>query len=266
MLRNKLLTIPFAIIVAFSVLFTGCGTGSDTGAGTMTVEMTDAPIDSADAVNVFIERVEVQSQDGSGWVTLNEPQQEYNLLELVNGATEVIGSAELEEGTYNQIRLILSRDGHSVVVDGNEYSMKVPSGAQTGVKLNINAEIEPDIEYVLLLDFEASKSVVKAGTSGMYLLKPVIRAQEKAITGNIAGTVNPADAEPVVYAIADSDTLSSTIADTSSGEFKLIGLEQGTYDVSVDPRNDSYQSTTVENVDVTVEETNDIGTVELSSN
>jgi len=266
MLRNKLLTIPFAIIVAFSVLFTGCGTGSDTGAGTMTVEMTDAPIDSADAVNVFIERVEVQSQDGSGWITLNEPQQEYNLLELVNGATAVIGSSELEEGTYNQIRLVLSRDGHSVVVDGNEYSMKVPSGAQTGVKLNVNAEIEPDIEYVLLLDFEASKSVVKAGASGMYLLKPVIRAQEKAITGNIAGTVDPADAEPVVYAIANSDTLSSTIANTSNGEFKLIGLEEGTYDVSVDPRNDNYQPETVNDVDVTVEETNEIGTVELSSN
>ncbi len=266
MLRNKLLSLPFAIVVAFSVLFTGCGTGSDTGAGTMTVEMTDAPIDSADAVNVFIERVEVQSQDGSGWITLNEPQQEYNLLELVNGATEVIGSAELEEGTYNQIRLILSQDGHSVVVDGMEYSMKVPSGAQTGVKLNINAEIEPDIEYVLLLDFEASRSVVKAGESGKYLLKPVIRAHEKAITGNIAGTVNPVDAQPVVYAIADSDTLSSTIADTTSGEFKLIGLEEGTYSVSVDPRNDDYQSKTVDNVDVTAEETTDLGTVEVSSN
>lgn len=265
MLRNKLLIIPFAIVVAFSVLLTGCGTGSDTGTGTMTVEMTDAPIDSADAVNVFIERVEVQSQDGSGWITLNEPQQEYNLLELVNGATAVIGSAELEEGTYNQIRLILSRDGHSVVVDGMEYPMKVPSGAQTGVKLNINAEIEPGIEYVLLLDFEASKSVVKAGQSGIYLLKPVIRAQEKAITGNIAGTVDPADAEPVVYALANSDTLASTIADTSSGEFKLIGLEEGTYSIFLHPRNGSYQSKTIDNVDVTVEETNDIGLIELSS-
>jgi len=98
------------------------------------------------------------------------------------------------------------------------------------------------------------------------LLKPVIRAQEKAITGNIAGTVDPADAEPVVYAIANSDTLSSTIANTSNGEFKLIGLEEGTYDVSVDPRNDNYQPETVNDVDVTVEETNEIGTVELSSN
>ncbi|MDZ7680538.1 MAG: hypothetical protein U5J63_02220 [Fodinibius sp.] len=90
--------------------------------------------------------------------------------------------------------------------------MKVPSGELKQELSSMSMlRFEPDIEYVLLLDFEASKSVVKAGSSGMYLLKPVIRAKEKAITGNIAGTVNPAGAKPVVYAIADSDTLSSTV-------------------------------------------------------
>jgi hypothetical protein len=235
----------------------------------MTVEMTDAPIDSADAVNVFIERVEVNRQGNSdGWVTLNEPQQEYDLLELTNGATTVIGSAELDAGTYPQIRLILSEDKHSVEVDGNIHEMFVPSGAQTGIKLDINAEIEEDIEYVLLLDFDASRSVVKAGQNDQrpYILKPVIKAKEKAITGNIEGTVNPAEAEPVVYAIANSDTLASTVADTSDGYFKLIGLEEGTYDVSVNPRNDNFSDETVSDVDVTVEETNDIGTVDLSQN
>jgi hypothetical protein len=266
---NKILQIPFAILIAFSILFTGCGTDSGSSSGSMTVEMTDAPIDSADAVNVFIERVEVnRTGDSDGWITLNEPQQEYDLLELTNGATTVIGSAELEAGTYPQIRLILSQNGHSVVVDGTTYDMFVPSGAQTGVKLNINAEIEEDIEYVLLLDFDASRSVVKAGNNEQnpYILKPVIKAKEKAITGNIEGTVNPADAEPVVYAIANSDTLASTIADTSNGDFKLIGLEEGTYDVSVNPRNDAYGEQTVTGVDVTVEETNNIGTVDVPQN
>ncbi|WP_138429569.1 DUF4382 domain-containing protein [Fodinibius saliphilus] len=265
MITKKILSFPIALLIIISMVFVSCNTSSDGDTGTMTVEMTDAPIDSADAVNVFIERVEVESQDGSGWITLNEPQQEYNLLDLVNGATSVIGTSELEAGTYNQIRLILSGTGHSVVVDGKPYSMKAPGGQQTGVKLNINAEIEPDIEYVLLLDFEASRSVTKAGESGKYVLKPVIDAKEKAITGNIAGTVDPIEAEPVVYAIANSDTLASTIADTADGEFKLIGLEEGAYDVSVNPRNDSYSETIEEGVNVTVESTNDIGTVTVPS-
>lgn len=269
MLFKKILHIPFAILVALSIFFTGCGTDSGSGTGSMTVEMTDAPIDSADAVNVFIERVEVNREgDSDGWVTLNEPQQEFDLLELTNGATTVIGSSELEAGTYPQIRLILSNDGHSVEVDRNSYDMFIPSGAQTGIKLNINAEIQEDIEYVLLLDFDASRSVVEAGQNDQrpYILKPVIKANEKAITGNIEGTVDPTEAEAVVYAIADSDTLASTIADTSDGYFKLIGLEEGTYDVSVDPRNDDYSEETQPDVDVAVEETNDIGTVELSQN
>ncbi len=263
-LLSKLAIIPlFALLIAF----TGCGTGSDSGSGTMTVEMADAPIDSADAVNVHILRVEVNnSDDPNGWTVLSEPDQTYDLLELTNGATTVIGSSELEAGTYPQIRLVLSQSGHSVEVDGNVHDMFVPSGAQTGVKLNINATIEPDIEYTILLDFDASRSVVDAGQNSQvpYLLKPVISAKEKAITGNIEGTVDPADAEPVVYAIANSDTLASTVADTSNGYFKLIGLEAGTYDVSIDPRNDSYQSKTVQDVSVTVEQTNSLGTIQLS--
>lgn len=269
MLQNRLLSISIALAFSLSVLFAGCGTDSDPGTGTMTVEMADAPIDSADAVNVFIERVEVNRAGNSdGWVTLNEPQQEYDLLELTNGATTVIGSAELEAGTYPQIRLILSSDGHSVEIGEDIHDMFIPSGAQTGIKLNINAEIQEDIEYVLLLDFDASRSVVKAGQNSQrpYILKPVIKAKEKAITGNIEGTANPAEAEPTVYAIAGSDTLASTIADTSDGYFKLIGLEEGTYDVSVNPRNDNYSEETVSDVDVTIEETNNIGTVELSQN
>lgn len=269
MLHKKLLSILCMLAV---VVFTGCsgGTGSEGGVGTMTVEMTDAPIDSADAVNVSIERVEVNNQeDSEGWIALNEVNETYNLLELVNGATTVLGSKGLEAGTYNQIRLILAQDGHSVVIDGEEYAMMVPSGAQTGVKLNINAEIEPDIEYVILLDFDASRSVVKAGQNNpavQYLLKPVIKATNKAVTGSIGGSVNPAEAQPVVYAIAGSDTLASTIADTSNGDFKLIGLEEGNYSVSIDARKETHQDTTIEEVSVTVGETADLGTVELSQN
>lgn len=274
MVQQKLLAIPLAIMLTFSLILVGCG-GSGTGTnasgetGTMEVQLHDAPT-NYEEVNVFIERVEINNtEDDSGWEEISSPEQTYDLLELTNGATEVLGSKELPVGTYEQIRLILSSDGHSVVVDGSEHSMFVPSGAQTGIKLNVNAEIKPDITYTLLLDFDASRSVVERGNeqSGIdYLLKPVISASNEAETGNIAGAVDPADAEPFVYAIANSDTLASTKADTSDGSFKLIGLEDGTYTVSVDPTNDNYQSTDTTGVDVSVGETNDIGTIVVSQN
>lgn len=270
MVRQKLLAIPIAIILAFSVTLVGCdGTGSSGGTGTLEVMLHDAPA-NYEEVNVFIERVEVNNaEDDTGWVEINSPQQIYNLLELTNGAMEVLGSAELEAGTYNQIRLILSSDGHSVVVDGQEHSMFVPSGAQTGIKLNVNAEIEEDITYTLLLDFDASRSVVERGnqqSGSQFLLKPVVKATNEAITGNISGSVEPVDSDAFVYAIVDSDTLSSTKADTANGSFKLIGLEEGSYTVSVDPANETYQAQDTTGVEVTVGETNEVGTIELSEN
>jgi len=256
-------------ITLFSLLFlSSCGTDSDTSMGSLKVSMHDAPIDSADQVNVSIKQVEI-NKDGSqdGWSVINEPDQTYNLLNLINGATAVLGDTTLPTGTYQQIRLVLNETGHNVVVDGQTYDMKVPSGTNTGIKLNVNADIEENIEYEVLLDFDAAHSVVEAGNqqSGVnYLLKPVIKAKSKAITGAIGGTIDPAEAEPMVYAIQNSDTLATTIADTSSGEFDLIGLEEGKYDVSIDPRNSDYETTDTTGVDVTVGETNDLGTIQVS--
>lgn len=271
MSTQKLLKIPFVLLLAVSTVFMGCnsGTNADGDTGTMEVLLHDAPA-NYDEVNVFIESVEVNnSENDEGWVELNSPQQTYDLLELTNGATEVLGSAELPVGTYEQIRLVLSSDGHSVVVDGEEHSMFVPSGEQTGIKLNVNAEIEPDITYTMLLDFDAARSVVVRGNQQAgedYLLKPVIKATNEAVTGNIAGAVEPVESEPFVYAIAGEDTLSSTKADESNGEFKLIGLEEGSYTVFVEPTNGSYATENVDNVEVNVGETTELETITVSQN
>lgn len=269
MFSNKFLSFTTALITILTLTFIGCDNNSvtDLGTGTLEVALHDAPA-NYEEVNVFIERVEVNNgTTEEGWIEISSPQQSYDLLELTNGAMEVLGSAELEAGTYEQIRLVLSSNGHSVVIDGTEYDMFVPSGEQTGIKLNVNAEIQPDITYTLLLDFDAARSVVERGSSqsgAEYLLEPVISATNEAITGNIGGTVEPVDAQPFIYAIANSDTLSSTKADTTDGTFKLIGLEEGTYTISVDPTNDLYQSSDTSGVDLTIGQTNDIGTITLS--
>ena len=268
MSRLNRLKFPIVFAAGLLIFLYACGTGTNSNMGTMEVRLHDAPIDSADEVNVHIERVEAnRGQDPDGWMTISEPNQTYDLLKLSNGAYTVLGEADLEAGTYQQIRLILSQDNHSVVIDSVSHDMIVPSGTQTGVKLVVNAEIKEDITYVLLLDFDASRSVVEAGQNNpsvAYLLQPVISATNKAITGNISGTASPADAEPVAYAISGVDTVSTTVADTSSGEFKLIGLEAGTYTVSIKPRNDSYQTTNITDVEVVVDETNDLGTITLN--
>lgn len=264
--KASLQNITTALMVCTLAIFVGCSTDSNPSMGTMEVRLHDAPGDY-DEVNVFIERVEVNREgDPEGWITISEPGQAFNLIELSNGAYEVLGEAQLEAGTYHQIRLILGDEGHSVVIDSVEHDLFIPSGAQTGVKLQVDAEISEGIEYVLLLDFDAGRSVVEAGQSQAldYLLKPVIKATNEAITGNIDGTIVPADAEPIVYALADGDTLSSTYADTTTGYFRLIGLEEGSYTISIDPSNTDFLEKDTTGVSVTLGQTNELGTIELS--
>lgn len=265
---NSILNKTLATLVVIGmVAFAGCSIDSTPGMGTLEVKLHDAPADY-DEVNVFIERVEVNNaeNDEEGWQVISEPNQQYNLLELTNGVFEVIGETELEEGFYPQIRLILSRENNNVVVDGEVHDLFIPSGAQTGIKLNVNAEIEEGFTYTLLLDFDALRSVHKTGQSPVldYILKPVIRASNEALTGNIGGVVSPIEARAAVFAIAGEDTLSSTYANEESGEFLLVGLEDGTYDVSVEPREEGFGSEYLENVEVTVGETTDLETIELT--
>lgn len=250
------------------VAFIGCSTDSSPSTGTLEVKLHDAPADY-DEVNIFIERVEVNNTTGDqGWKTISEPNQSYNLLELTNGVFETIAYAELEAGTYPQIRLVVSRDANTVVIDGESHGLFVPSGAETGVKLNVYAEIREGIVYTLLLDFDALRSVVKTGQSATpgYILKPVIRATNEATSGNIAGVVTPVDARAVVYAIAGVDTVSTTFADLDHGEFLLVGLEEGEYEVSVEPREEGYEGIRFGENSVAVNETTDVGTIELVVN
>lgn len=266
-IQKHLKTLIYTVLMA-TLLFWGCesaldsGTGS--GTGSMVVKLHDAPVDY-DEVNISVARVEVNNtQTDDGWVVISEPNEIYNILDLVNGDMAVLADVELEVGTYEQIRLVLN-DENTVVIDGETFELFVPSGEQSGLKLNIDAEIKEGIEYTLLLDFDASRSVVKRGAQDLYNLKPVIRATNEAITGNISGTVLPVDARAAVYAIQASDTLSTTFADTVSGEFTLVGLEEGSYTISADPKEEGFDSKSVDGVTVTVGEDNNIGEIELNA-
>lgn len=264
----KTLNLFTASLFALVLIIAGCDTAPQSETGTLEVRLVDAPIDSVSEVNIVIDSVQVNNTDNEeGWITISEPMQSYDLLKLTNGAYEVLGEVDLEPGTYEQIRLILNPEGNNLVFpDERVEDLFIPSGAQTGVKLNVNAEIEAGFTYTLILDFDASRSVVKAGNSGKYLLKPVIKASNEATTGIVSGTVLPADAKSKVMAIVEEDTLTTTLADTTDGTYKLLGLDPGTYRISFEPRVEGYAGTDTTGVEVTAGATTELGTTELEEN
>ncbi len=267
---NAIIPAGIAVLFAFSIVACDEQTSrpsASAGTGTMLVLLHDNP-GNYQEVWIDVQRVEVNNKadESTGWVVISEPQERYNLLELINGAQEVLGEAELDEGTYRQIRLILGNN-NTIVVDDSTYQLKTPSAQQSGLKLNIDAEIQEGLITTLALDFDVKRSIVKRGRGQSkvepYLLKPVIRAYALIETGTISGVVAPAEAEPWIYAIVGEDTVSSTRSEKITGEFQLLGLPENTYDVSIEPTLEGYESQVIPDVEVTAGEDTDLGTIDL---
>ena len=99
-------------------------------------------------------------------------------MKLTGGLEAILADVELPAGNISQIRLILG-ENNSLTINGQTQNLTIPSGSQSGLKLNVNIELVEGITYKILLDFEAAKSVVEAGNSGIYNLKPVIRVSKR---------------------------------------------------------------------------------------
>lgn len=98
----------------------------------------------------------------SGWVDvpLKDGPKTYNLLELSNDATAILGDVTLPEGMYQQLRL--SIDSSTVTTIEGEFDVEIPGRSKSGLKINLNnARIEKDKKYAILLDFDAIKSIHK---------------------------------------------------------------------------------------------------------
>jgi hypothetical protein len=255
---KRLLTSAGAIIIAVFFM-TAC---SDDGAknARLEVRLTDAPGDY-EAVNIDIQGVEVHSSTGGGWQALNIETGVYNLLELTNGLDTLLGAITLPPGQVSQIRLILG-DNNSITVDGETFDLSTPSAQQSGLKLNLHANLTEGITYKVLLDFDVARSVVHTGND-TYILKPVIRAISEATSGAIGGSVSIIESSPAVYVITGLDTVGTTFADTVSGMFLVKGIPGGTYTVSFAPAT-GYMISDVLNVNVTVGEVTDLGVVPVT--
>ena len=248
----------FVLFLTVLLAWYGCTSSNSTEpqsnpTGIMQVLMTDDPA-AYDQVNIVVDsaRVHVNNADtSSGWYTLNKSSTTYNLLSLVNGVNAMIGNAKLPVGHYTQLRLYIG-SGSNVVVNGQTKSLNVPSGSQSGLKLNVDATIHSDDVYTLTLDFDAGRSIVVSGapSNPSYSLKPVIRVVTTATTGTIAGTVSPAASQPSLWTYGTVDTLSTRT--DAAGAFKLVGLSAGTYSLFVAPKDPStYRDTTLTYVNVT---------------
>ena len=234
-----------ALALSLPMLLAACGgSDKDTGNGSMRVALTDAPSCGFDTVFVTVQKVRVHqsssaAEGDSGWseIVLN-PAKRVDLLSLQNGVLAELGQTPLAPGKYQQMRLVLAANdattplANSVTpTGGSETALSTPSGLQSGLKMNVDIDIESSKMADVVIDFDACKSVVQSGNSGQYSLKPVLKVTPRFVSG-VQGFVDLtlANGSTLVTLQQNGVVVRSTSPD-SSGKFLLQPVAAGTYDL-----------------------------------
>lgn len=179
-----------------------------------------------------------------------------DLLALNGGQTDVLlNGFVLPAGHYPWIRLMVDTagilDSYIVVSGGADHELTIPSGSETGLKLNRGFDVPAGGSANFTMDFDLRKSVTVTGT-GDYVLRPTIRMVDNTMVGAIAGTVAPSlvpsGCTPAVYVFSGAgatpvdidgiapDPVTTAIVklDSVTGEYRYNAafLEAGDYTIA----------------------------------
>lgn len=229
--------------VVFMLLLFNCNSsddGSKNETARVQLKLVDAP---GDYLEVNIEIVDIQyksSDDEEGWVSFT-PEGGYpinvDLTELIAGNSALLADEVVPVGIMKQVRLVLS-DNNTLMIEGKDdlIHLDTPSAQQSGLKLNLDEELEAGFTYTFILDWNVQKSIVKAGNSGKYNLKPVIKVNVEISSGSIGGNVieiiddvETPIANGTVEVYTNDDVLIKDTLTNEAGDFIVQGLEAGNY-------------------------------------
>lgn len=266
--------------IAGALFATSCsksGNNSNTptdGTAKVQLVLTDAPSLRYDAIFLDIREVAINTGgEKDNWVKYPiDPvfAKPLNILDYRNGKVIAMGDPlSLPAGKIQQIRLILG-DNNTIVVDGKTERLTVPSGQQSGIKVNLHKELLPDGVYKIWIDFDAAQSIkVHQTGNGKYMMRPVVRAFADETNGQIRGMLGSATAldiaRPVVYVLKGVDTLGSALP-APDGFFHFVGLPAGNgYSLSVDAIDATgYKDVRVNDISVVFGKVTEVGPITLS--
>lgn len=218
------------------------------------VYLTDHDTPVFDSVFIDIQKLEVKLEDDTlsndGWFELAIRPGIYNILRFRNGIDTLFATGILPNSRIRKLRLTLGT-GNSVMKDGQSFPLKVKDN-EMEIIANMddsNFEIPAPGQVLFWIDFDAGRSVrvdnSGPGNNNGYELEAHIKIFSRTRSGSIEGKVLPGDADPVVLAISSGDTAIAIPDD--DGEFKIVGLNAGVYNVLFDGNN-GYRDTTIQNI------------------
>lgn len=273
-------------VIAMVLVFSACTKSGVNGNGAVAVFLTDGPGDF-DAVNIDIQKVEVKvdkdekhkrddnrngldddkddhmkrKDDFGEWIDLNFAPKVIDVLSLRNGIETQLGTANIDAGTVRKIRITLGTK-NNVVKGGVTYDLLMDSQTSNFLYIKLfdkHRERGNSNDVKVWVDFDIANSIVEA--NGKFYLKPVLRPFCNANFGEIEGKVLPLDAKAVVR-VADGAGFNAVALPSREGEFKVRGLADGTYTVTIEGVA-PYAKKIITNVVVKKGEDTEIGTITL---
>lgn len=224
------------ILASVLLALAGCKS-DDPDKGKMALAITDAPVDGAEAVVVEFTGIEVQGAGERLNFDFDTPMT-IDLLQLTGDESlELLPETTVNAGQYQWIRLKVNAErgvtDSYIDIDGARYSLFVPSGAQTGLKLNRPFMVAAGGIADFTIDFDLRKSIHQPQNgSGDYYLRPTLRIVDNLEVGHLNGLVD----ETLVNAEGCSDT---------SGVYLFAGYDAETDDIDANEP-EPITTTTVE--------------------
>ncbi len=212
-LSSAVLVLPFLMSAACSGGGEGPAGGGPGGpgnsggaatAGQLELLLVDAPNDDAKQIVVTIARVEAHVAGGGGWVTLLAQDRTVDLLSLQGGSFASLGVSSFPAGRVTQIRLELNAAGpnHVVARNNKTHPLEVPSGPESGIKINAGFDWPPCATGVMTIDFDGKQSLFahpRGGDGGeeVWQLRPVIHLRSvEHDGGKCGGNPDPGGGNP----------------------------------------------------------------------
>lgn len=242
--------------------------GQSSGPATAKIYLTDHQTPIFDSVFVDIQKLEVKVQDSNStndrWIEMAIRPGVYNILRFRNGLDTLFANGSLPNNRITKIRMTMGTNNR-VMKNGQSIPLKIKDNDRQVVANLTNANFDVTGSQVLFwIDFDAGNSI-RVDNSGSvnnngFLLKPHIKIFTHRQSGRIEGRVLPMAADPIIKAIIGADT--ATAIPDREGEFKIVGLDAGTYTVLIDAQN-GYLDTTINNVVVKKGEDTHLPTINL---
>jgi hypothetical protein len=286
----KISLLAASLLAAFLLIFSACTkNGIDASAGgKVAVYLTDGP-GEFDSVFIDIQKVEVKIDTSSAykdnddrckddddrddhqkrkddygeWVNINFTPAIIDVLSLRNGVETKLGEANILTGTVRKIRITLGTQNR-VVKAGVSSTLELRNETNNFLYVKLynkhRQRMADSTSVSVWVDFDVANSIYEK--DGKFYLKPVLRPFNNRNFGSVEGEVLPLAAKAVVR-ISNSAGFNGVALPDREGEFKLRGLEPGTYTVTVQGI-PPYVDKVISNVVVTKGKETELGVITLT--